>query len=342
MSWNTEFFNRETKEKKEPVWGEYDYAKQQEAYNWDYFNIPGGKLGNREIKYNRNLLNEDEFARFWQSGKKANYKIYKGYDLDGDHLPDMIATDPNDRVVGFNERYVTEEGKGETPYRREYYSKPKDARKGQTYMEYLDGVNTQQGWRDISKIKQNRSTATWKVIFTYLDSNGGLSGLQATEAEKEQMCKQLVKVISWAFFPAENTPKYMFEAVTASAEFKKVLKKNVHNGTIHEFIPKDAIPTVINGMLQYIRGYGGNVVNQLMSWLKTNCTKYRIRQEDLNKLYSDILTKQAANKIYRQHGITALQAAENDELMNQYKAAINTKKQELHTKYANQDYKIGN
>ena len=337
--WKQDFFKKDVKQKAllnfERLTAE-NIGEKLGTANWEYLTPIGGKLGNREIRYNRNLLNPDEFASFWKSGKKSNYRIFNGADSDGDGYNDMIAMKPDGHIVGFNERYVTEPDKGETPYRRDYYQKyNKDQRKDTSYMEYLDSTNPVPGWRDINKIKENRASSTWKLVYTYLDSELGIAG--ANLSERENICKRIVKVLITAFFAAD-VPSFQIQTISSSPEFKKILKTRVTSLTIGEFIPNGAKQGLVNGMLQKLRGYGGNIETVYANLLATNVTKYRITKEDAEELYENLVTKKAANKLYKETGLSPMTIT--DQNVQAYKTALTTEKQKLKAKYQTQTFKL--
>ena len=337
--WKQDFFKKDAKQKADLAFERLtkeNIGTKLVSANWDYLNPYGGKLGNREVRYNRNLLNPDEFASFWKSGKKSNYRIFNGVDTDGDGQYDMIAMKPDGHIVGFNERYVTEPDKGETPYRRDYYQKyNKDQRKDTSYMEYLDSTNPVQGWRDINKIKENRSSSTWKLVYTYLDSE--LKNVNATKSEAENICKRIVRILITAFF-ATDVPSFQIQTISSSPEFKKILKTRVTSLTIGEFIPNGAKQGLVNGMLQKLRGYGGNIETVYANLLTTKVTKYRISKEDAEELYENLVTKKAANKLYKETGLSPMTIT--DQNVQAYKTALAAEKQKLKAKYETQTFKL--
>ena len=337
--WKQDFFKKDAKHKADLAFERLtkeNIGTKLVSANWDYLTPIGGKLGNREIRYNRNLLNPDEFASFWKSGKKSNYRIFNGADSDGDGYNDMIAMKPDGHIVGFNERYVTEPDKGETPYRRDYYQRyNKDQRKDTSYMEYLDSTNPVQGWRDINKIKENRAASTWKLVYTYLDSELGSAG--ANLSERENICKRIVKILITAFFAAD-VPSFQIQTISSSPEFKKILKTRVTSLTIGEFIPPEAKQGLVNGMLQKLRGYGGNIETVYANLLTTKVTKYRISKEDAEELYENLVTKKAANKLYKETGLSPMTIT--DQNVQAYKTALTTEKQKLKAKYQTQTFKL--
>ena len=291
------------------------------------------------MKYNRNLLNEKEFATYWQSGKHKNHKIYKAGDLNGDGIDDMIAVDPKDHVVGYNERYITDEGKGETPYRVDYYRKPKSERADVSYTEFLDYTEPKQGWKDISKTKENRKNSVWKIIEDYLDPQLGV--VKATTKQRELICKKILKIIQTSFFDiSKGVPQYQVKVITESPEFKKILKEYVTESRMTRYIPDNAKKELVEGMLQLIQGYGSQIHNIYLKWLNNNQNEHRMSVENTIKLYESIIIKQAANKLYKQYGLTAAEAANNEQLFAQYKQALKAEQENLAKKYATQTYTL--
>ena len=341
MSWDNGFFKREAKEGIDYTrnFETMDAEKVGDQFDFGYFDLPGGELEKREIKYNRNLLNEKNFAEYWTSGKHKGYKILKGADLDGDGLNDMIAVDPTNKyVVGFNERYVTDLGKGETPYRKNYYAQDKATRAKQSYTEYLDTAAQQEGWKDLSKMKENRTKSVWMVIRNYMQDD--LVKFGATEKEAENICKQLLKIIQTSFFQLgeKGVPQYQIKVITESPEFKKVLKANVTAQTINRYLPPGGKVQIAQGMMQKIRGYGSNITNVLLNWLGTNQKEHRLSTSAALSLYQKIIVKQAANKLYKKHGLTAAEAATNPTVFNAYKAELQQELDALSKKYEKQEY----
>lgn len=357
-TWNQGFFNKDSKEAINYA-GNFQKMAQgfQSNLNWDYMNPTSGKLGKHEMKYNRNLLNPNNFAQYWQTGKHKGYEIYNQIDLDGDTFEDMIAVNPKDgnRVMGFNEKYITDDGKGETPYRREYYKLTPKQREQESYMEFLDNQNTIEGWRDIKKLKTNRSTAVWQIIKAHL--NDQFNQLNATEKERENICKRLVKMIQTTFFDcaevvkqgeeivgykmkSDGVPSYQMKVITESPEFKKILSAKVTASTIGSYIPQNAKNTIATGMLQLVRGYGNSIERIFIGWLAEHHNNDRLSVANALNLYKSIIIKQAANKLYKEKGLTAAEAANNEALFNEYKQALLQKQQELANKYATQTYTL--
>ena len=104
-TWNQGFFKKSTKDQKKDYSGDFIPADPNLNYNFELFDPGRGKLGKREIRINRNLLNPDEFGHYWQTGKHANHKIFRSEkDLNGDGIaPDYFATNQQGQVVGFND-----------------------------------------------------------------------------------------------------------------------------------------------------------------------------------------------------------------------------------------------
>ena len=342
--WDKGFFTKSTK-------GKVDYSKNfrnedkeknktvYEKYDWELFNPASGTLGKREIRINRSLLNPNEFANYWQTGKHANHRIHlSNVDIDGDGItPDYYAVDPANNVVGFNDRYITDEGKGETPYRRAYYKLDRDERGKRSYMEFLDSQSDIDGWRKISKLKDNRTTSVWNIIKTYLSAEFTTAG--ATTKEIENVCKQLLKIIQTSFFDVA-VPSYQIKVITETPEFKKILKNNVTGSTIQNYLPPGGKTTIVNGMLQLIRGYGIAIRDVLVNWLNTHQNSNRLSPEKALELYKSIIVKKAANKLYKDYGLTAAEAANNATLFEQYKDALKKVQNDLHEKYSQQSYTL--
>ena len=346
VRWKNDFYNS----KKDPN-GEKTYPPFQSLNNdndtnfdWSYF-TPSNKannrdLGNREMKYNYNLLNESNFRKYWTTGKHSGYEVYDGKDFDGDGVNDYVAINPQGRkVMGFNERYITDELKGETPYRRDYYSQNKNFRDGKTYMQYLEfDAENKPGWKDLQKLKANRLSAPWKVIMFYLSDV--LTDKAVSMKQAEQIAKKLLKCISHAFF-ATNVPTYQRKHIVKTSEFKNILKKYVTSDTIETFIPIGAIDNVVSALLQGMEGYGNSrILNKLVQWLTENNTKYRISAEEAAELYNTIISKKAIMEAYKQTGINPMNLANNPHLATQFANTVAQKKAELARKHANQDYNI--
>ena len=160
--WASDLFQRQSSSKAGNTWTpNWSNAKslseqQQNALDFDYFDVEDGELETREIKSNKNLLNPKEFAKYWQTGKHKGYTIYQGKDMDGDDLPDMFAVNPSNQVVGFNDRYIVEGKDAETPYRRAYYALDKDKRKNISYQQFLAQQQNIPGWKNLDKFKASR------------------------------------------------------------------------------------------------------------------------------------------------------------------------------------------
>ncbi len=349
-NWNNNFFQKSSN-----TLADYSHLyktlgkQDHQNYDWSLFNLTSGQLGKREMRINRNLMNPKEFAAYWQTGKHKNHTIHKGYDpeekkdidLDGDGVtPDYYAVDPEGVVVGFNDKYITDIGSGETPYRKKYYELDRDARSKQSYMEFLDTQSDVEGWRPISKIRDNRGKSVWNIIKSYLETEFAKTG--ATLKEVENVCKQLLKIIQTSFFTlGENgVPMYQMKTITESPEFKKILNSTVTATTIKNYLPEGGKSQIVNGMLQLIRGYGSNIKDNILGWLNTNQNSHRISKENAEQLYKSIIIKKAANKLYKEYGLTAAEAANNQELFNKYKAALEKEQQALHAKYSTQTYDL--
>lgn len=330
MSWTSEFFLREgsTKEKTkfEPKWSEYDADNDTETYSWDYFDIPGGDLGKREVRTNKNLLNPYEFAKYWQTGSHKGFNIYQAPDLDGDDIPDLVAVNKEGKVVGFNDRYVTKDGVAETPYRRDYYNLSKEERKGKSYQQFLMAQNNKDGWKDLTKFKESKGKAVHNIVKNYLTTE--LNGVGATEKEQENICKKLVDMISTTFFEPK-APAYQIKVIKSSPEFKKVLKKHITMETIPGYLPEGIKQQLAKSMLNAIRGYGdGGFKNWLMTQY-AGITGNRLAVANVNALYSQILAKSAAAKLYKEHGITPMFLVEHPEKATEFQSAVKTKMTEL-------------
>lgn len=341
-SWDKNFFKKDTKDIVDHTRKFQNLGQGEEKnFEWDYFNPIDGKLGYREMKFNRNLLNPKEFANYWQTGKHKNHEIYSAGDLNGDGIRDFLAVDPSNKVVGYNERYITDEGKGETPYRFDYYQKSKEERDKLGYTEYLDTAEPIEGWKDISKIKENRKNSAWKIIDDHLDVQFKSAG--ATIKQREVIAKRLLKLIAETFFAsskADAVPSYQVKVITESPEFKKILKSSVTKSTIATYLPLNARSEIVTGMMQLIQGYGSTIISTLRNWLRQNVNTNRISSQQASKLYTSIIIKQAANKLYKQYGLTAAEAANNPQLFEQYKQALLVEQNKLAEKYAKQQYDI--
>ena len=360
--WNKGFFKGATKENVNYT----DRFIDDKAFNdfqnatWKYFNVSSGALGPREMRINRNLLNPVEFANYWQTGKHKNHTIHKSYfdpekkayrDIDGDGIaPDYYAVDPDGNVVGFNDKYITDPGKGETPYRRAYYNQDRKARENQSYIEALDGMDTIPGWRDIKKMKDNRTSSVWKIIDTYLDAEFRVA-TQSTK-ERENICKRILKMIQTTFFDCvtvsedgksfgvkqDGVPLYQMKVITESPEFKKLLKVKISQTTIADYIPAGIKEKLVTGMLQLVRGYGNAIEGAYGLYLAANHKNNRITAPAALELYKSIIIKQAANKLYKKLGLTAAEAANNEELFTRYKQELLKEQQALIEKYKTQSY----
>lgn len=344
MAWSQSFFSKTATSKKfAPKWEETPANSSQitSAYNFGYFN-PASKLkGKREMLSNRNLLNEGNFAKFHQSGKKSANKLYKGLDIDGDEVHDLVAVDPSGFVVGFNENYLIPEGKGETAYRRDYYDLSNEQREALTYQQFLDMQANIDGWKDLSKRKESRKEAPFQIIKKYLDEE--LKALKASNKDVENICKKLLSLVSEAFF-APNVPLYLRKVITGTSEFKtNVLKKYLHSDTIKIYLPESIKKDIVERMDSYIQGYTDGGIHAYLRnyWAQTynnsnlqdNVIKnFAINLEDATEIYNQILSKQALNKVFRDNGINALTLAQHPEIANQLKAAYENEKKKLDEK----------
>lgn len=335
MSWATNFFDKQSTSVDKNYSAKFKNLTK-ENYNtdfngdWSYLQPNKGLLGDLEIRSNNNLLNPDEFAKYWQSGKHANHKIYKGYDWDGDKEPDLVAVDPTGQVVGFNERYIVAAGQGETPYKRSYYNQPKSERQKISYQQYLESQESKDGWKDLTKFKESRSKATHKVIGVYLLDQLNEQG--ATLKEIENISKQLVNIIASVFF-ATDVPAYQIRAIKGSPEFKKIMSSQINSTTISTYLPEAQKANIARGMISSVRGYSdGGLINALKGHLNS-LGGDRITKQNAETLYVKILTKQAANIAYKKHKISPMFLVEHPEAAAAFKAEVEKEMAELDKKH---------
>lgn len=332
-TWNQNFFERQaTGRSSAPVtWRPWDTDHQFDTYDASFFDVPGGKLGHREIRSNKNLLNESEFAKYWQTGKHKDHKIYRDVDMDGDDVGDLVAVDPQGRIVGINDRYVTDEGKGETFYKKEYYKLPKAQRNNLSYQQFLETQETKEGWKDLTKFKESRAKATHRVIRDYLDEELGQA--KATEKQSETIAKQLLNLIITTFFDL-STPLYQIKVISGSAEFKKVLKSKITADTIGNYLPAAYKQTIANSMVSAARGYSdGGMRAALKSQILDKISENRLSAKDASALYLRILSKSAASKAYKQFGITPMYLVDNPNQAEAFAAEVKKIMDELDKKH---------
>ena len=332
-TWNQNFFERQaTGRSSAPVrWSVWDSANENKVYDSSFFDIPGGDLGKREIRSNKNLLNEKEFAKYWQTGKHKDHKIYNGVDIDGDDVDDLIAVDPQGRIVGFNDRYVTDKGKGETFYKKAYYKMPKEQRNNISYQQFLETQETEEGWKDLTKFKESRAKATHRVIRDYLDEELGQA--KATEKQSETIAKHLLNLIITTFFDL-STPIYQIKVISGSAEFKKVLKSKITAETIGNYLPAAYKQTIANSMVSAARGYSdGGMRAALKTQILDKISENRLSAKDANALYLRILSKSAASKAYKQFGITPMYLVDNPNQAEAFAAEVKKIMDELDQKH---------
>ena len=95
-------------------------------------------------------------------------------------------------------------------------------------MEFLDTQSDIEGWRKISKIKDNRGSAVWNIIKAYLQAE--FASANASEKEIENVCKRLLGIIQTSFFTfgKNGVPMYQIKTITESPEFKKILKNTIN------------------------------------------------------------------------------------------------------------------
>lgn len=334
-AWNTNFFAREKTNKTSTPssvkWETYDQENQTEAYKWEYFDIPGGELGTREIRSNKNLLNPNEFAKYWQTGKHKDYHIYQAPDLDGDGSNDLVAINPQGYVVGFNDRYVTKEGVGETPYKKAYYSLPKDKRKELSYQQFLMNQDNKPGWKNLDKFKESKNKSPIMVVKQYLATE--LAQYQTTEKQSELICKKLVDMISTTFFDT-NVPAYQIKTIKGTPEFKKILKDNITSESIVGYIPQGIKKMTVERLLNIIKGYDdGGFINWLKQQYDTQIKDHRLAVQATNDLYIRILSKSAAAKIFKDYNITPMYLVDHPEEVNGFKQAVEAAMAEMDKKH---------
>lgn len=298
--------------------------------NWELFNPAGESLGTREIRSNTNLLDPEEFARYWQTGKHKNYKIYSGYDTDGDGITDMIALDPKNVVVGFNERYIIDEGKGEYPYKRDYYKLPKDERKKMSYSQFLENQETKEGWKDLTKYKESRSKATWKRIYNHVGQV--FKALGATPKETEKCSKDMLSIISKAIFFDPKTPAHQIRIVMSSPEFKKIQSQNVTTQLIQQIINQQNVQALCKGFLNAARGYNDGGAKNYLSGYLAGWHNVRIDAAAINDIYLNLLSKSAATKAYKEKDLTPMAIARDPNKAQEFSQAVQKIMQELDKK----------
>lgn len=340
MSWSNNFFSRQSAGK-----AASNYASKfnkinegiVDSYDFNYFDVTSGKLEKNEIRSNNNLLNPNEFAKYWQTGKHQNYLIFNGDDIDGDKVNDMIAVNPAGQVVGFNERYIVPAG--ETPYKRAYYAQDKDKRAKQSYQQFLETQSNIPEWKKLDKFKENRSKALHKVIATYLAQE--LNAVGASSKEIEIISKRLIDLISSTFFAAD-VPSYQIKVIKGAPEFKKVLNENVNLETLPTYLPEGEKANIAQGMLMSIRGYyDGGLQTQLKAYLD-QIPGNRLDKDAAHQLYTQLLAKSAANKLYKEFGITPMYLVEHPEQATKFQTAVKNRMTELDAKNQMEEIKAFN
>ena len=342
-AWTNEMFRRQASAKSKTPWeaawgnnGDFNEQKTTEngalvpAINFDYFDPDDGDLGNREIRYNKNLLNPDQFAKYWQTGKHKGYKIYKGLDKDGDNQPDLIAVNPEGQVVGFNERYVVEGKDAETPYRRAYYALDKDARAAQTYQQFLHQQQSINGWKDLTKFQTSRVKKPFYIISTYLQTE--LENAGATQKERDLVGKKLLNIIAASFF-ASDAPAYQVKVIVSAPEFKKILEGFITAQYLKTYLPDAKKQEIVNGIVNSIRGYhDGGLIDKLKTYLaRVNTNK--LNAEGVETMYLDTLSKKAASKIYKDNKFSPAYFASHPEAAAEFSKAVKAEQTKLHEKY---------
>ena len=340
MTWTTNFFGKQSAGK-----AASNYASKfnkinegiVDSYDFNYFDVTSGKLEKNEIRSNNNLLNPNEFAKYWQTGKHQNYLIFNGDDIDGDKVNDMIAVNPAGQVVGFNERYIVPAG--ETPYKRAYYAQDKDKRAKQSYQQFLETQSNIPEWKKLDKFKENRSKALHKVIATYLAQE--LNAVGASSKEIEIISKRLIDLISSTLFAAD-VPLYQIKAIKGAPEFKKVLNENVNVSTLPKYLPAGEKTNTAQRMLLSVRGYNdGGFIASFKAYLD-KMPGNRLSKEAAQNLYAQLLAKSAANKLYKEFGITPMYLVEYPDKATEFKEAVEKKMDELDAKNQMEEIKAFN
>ena len=341
MSWNTGLFDKDDSTFT-PAWSAWNSQNQDEAYKYDYFEFPGGKLGNREVRSNKNLLNPNEFAKYWQTGKHKAHKIYKDVDLDGDGQYDMIAVDPSDKVVGFNDRYVVESGNAETPYKRAYYQLPKSERALQSYQQFLEDQPNIPGWKDLDKFKESRKKALHKVILEHFEKALDAVNIapKPSNKEKEIISKQLIPFIASTYF-ATDVPLYQVKIITASPEFKKILNTAVTSETVKNYFPAGEQNTqqIAFAMVKGIRGLGDGGVKKALKDYADTLPGNRLAKEPAETLYVKFLAKQAASAAFKKHHISPMYLIEHPDAATAFRTEVDAIMKEMDAKHKMEEIK---
>lgn len=312
IDWSPILF-KTTEASKRTIGRNYESTYLPDETNWDYIQ---GKLGKNQMNYNMNLLNQDNFQRYWTAGpKKVGYKIYNNQDFDGDEINDYVAVDPSGHVVGFNEKVILPGDKSEYAYKRNYYALPNDTRKKMTYQEYLDGANNIEGYKNLDKYKEGRQKQTWILVFNLIhDALVNNDGFKNNPRLQEKLCKMIVKSIAFNVFFSSDANSSMIAEIVKSSHFKKMLHNFLSNSNnINTVIPSSQAANIILGGYNVLTGVEDATYGNYEQFLDSIHT-YQLSAEKTEALYDSILSQKLTKKYIKEHNITPLHIAQNPSL----------------------------
>ena len=294
--------------------------------NWDY--ITGANPGKRDMTVNYNLLNPDNFKAHWTKGpKKIGYTVYNNVDVDKDGLPDLVALDPTKHVVGINEKVIIPEDKSEKAYKRNYYALSNADRDKITYQEYLDTAQNIEGYKDLTKYKDNRSKQTWMLILNHI--NGALTDAKFTPRIKERLCKLILNSIAENIFfdgMADDDQKAL---IIKSPQFKKTLHSFISaQGMLAVVLPKTQANNIINGGYNLLIGAEDATYSKYEQFLQT-ITKYQLGEKETEAMYDSILSQKLTKKYMKDNNITPLHIAQHPELASNLSNYVAVAKKQL-------------
>lgn len=206
------------------------------AADWENF-TPVGQ-SNYDIKINDNLLNEDNFIKYWSKKKINNFA--KGEDIDKDGIPDLVAIDDMNKVRGFNNKVTYPKSESLFAYKQNYYKQSKKEREKNPFSIYLESQANIPNYKELDKYKSSRNTSIWKKIYNWLLLDADkIAGYKLSQVEAYS--KKVASLIPYIFFD-ENVSEDHIKVIMKDPEFKQMVKDEINKSNINKFLPSDLNP----------------------------------------------------------------------------------------------------